>query len=262
MTFQSPGQIIFSLGPLTLRWYGLITVLAFFVALYYSKFLLKASPSKDFNQYNDFDKFQDFALLLFFSGIVGARLWFVLLNLDYFSKNLSEIPMIWLGGQSIHGAMIGAAIASFIYCKFNLQKIEYRLSIVAAVAPLGQAIGRWGNFFNEEAFGSVTNLPWGLYISHTGQHHHPAFLYEAIGNLFIAFILLVLIKKNFVPKIIIATYFILYSLLRIMIESIRLDSLYAGSIPAATLTSYVLIFVALLLIVRAIFFERRPFNSF
>ncbi|NBV98207.1 MAG: hypothetical protein EBR67_01690 [Proteobacteria bacterium] len=112
-----------------------------------------------------------------------------------------------------------------------------QLSALAITAPLGQAIGRWGNFFNEEAFGSVTSLPWALYISHTGKYHHPTFLYEMLWNL-LSFSILINTHKKLENKQCIGLYFILYSLGRIFIEQLRTDSLYVGPVKAASLISF------------------------
>ena len=112
---------------------------------------------------------------------------------------------------------------------------------------MGQAIGRWGNFFNEEAFGSVTTMPWGLYISHTGNYHHPTFLYEMLWNLLV-FILLRKFHLKLSNNQCIGAYIALYSFGRFLIEPIRTDSLYIGSIKAATLIAILGISVGLVLL--------------
>jgi len=248
MAFQSPGPILLDLGFLQLRWYGLLIGLGFVAAFAVGQLIImKQRPKPNF--YNP-DEFDNFAFMILLGGIIGARLWFVILNYDYYLRYPSEIVQIWLGGQSIQGGLIGGTIASAFYCR-NTKKFLYYFSAIACVLPLAQAIGRWGNFFNEEAFGSVTDLPWKLYISHTGQFHHPTFLYEAIWNL-IVFITMLFLNKYFYKDTydsrfdlrLIAAYLMLYSTGRLIIESIRTDSEMIGIFPAASVLSIIAIGIA------------------
>jgi prolipoprotein diacylglyceryl transferase len=303
LPFSSPGPILFDFGVTQIRWYGLMTALGCLTAIYAGASVLKERALKK-NLSVSFDDFSNFALVAVVTGIIGARAWFVLLNIGYFWEHPLESYQIWLGGQSIQGGLIGGILGTWVYSYFfqNLKansenknaeigrdenaeigvplhtKIErvaertssrlrrtndrsalgvhedheddenaeigvplhahysLQLSALAITAPLGQAIGRWGNFFNEEAFGSVTSLPWALYISHTGKYHHPTFLYEMIWNL-ISFSILINTHKKLENKQCIGLYFILYSLGRIFIEQLRTDSLYIGPIKAASLIS-------------------------
>jgi phosphatidylglycerol---prolipoprotein diacylglyceryl transferase len=200
------------------------------------------NPSAALKSFTD-DDLSNYAIVILISALVGARLWFVALNWDYFSSNPVEIPQIWHGGQSIQGGMLGTVIGTFLF--YRKQGVDL-LAIMVSAVPLGQAIGRWGNFFNEEAFGSVTSLPWGLYISHTGQYHHPTFLYESIWNIlvFLAMIFLNLKTKLSSLKII-ACYLLFYSCGRLIIESIRTDSLLIAGLPAASVISGICVLVAL-----------------
>jgi phosphatidylglycerol:prolipoprotein diacylglycerol transferase len=264
LPFSSPGPILFDFGVTQIRWYGLMTALGCLTAIYAGASVLKERALKK-NLSVSFDDFSNFALVAVVTGIIGARAWFVLLNISYFWEHPLESYQIWLGGQSIQGGLIGGILGTWIYSYFFQRseknnpednentKIEdgeqsenvavsqasyysLQLSALAITAPLGQAIGRWGNFFNEEAFGSVTSLPWALYISHTGKYHHPTFLYEMIWNL-ISFSILINTHKKLENKQCIGLYFILYSLGRIFIEQLRTDSLYIGPIKAASLIS-------------------------
>jgi phosphatidylglycerol:prolipoprotein diacylglycerol transferase len=282
--FKSPGSILLNIGPLTIRWYGLMTALGFLAALYIARKLAQREDSSG----KLADQIDNFMIVALMSGLVGARLWFVFLNSHYFSAHPLEIPQIWLGGQSIQGGMMGTVIGTFIYevcCRSkpvdatvlddlaqnhqtqNLwESYLNKLALIVTVIPLGQAIGRWGNFFNEEAFGTVTNLPWGLYISHTGKIHHPTFLYESLGDLVIFFIMLKLYARThsgtkFSQKQagagfrlcyhqVIGVYLILYSCLRLAVESIRTDSLMLAGMPAATQMSYIAIAIGLILLIR------------
>jgi len=252
MQFCSPGPIFFHVGPLAIRWYGLLTAIAFLVVLNLMQVFLRIkqknqNSSSALKSFTD-DDLSNYAIVILISALVGARLWFVALNLDYFIPNPLEIPQIWHGGQSIQGGMLGAVIGTFLF--YRKQGVDL-LAIMVSAVPLGQAIGRWGNFFNEEAFGAVTSLPWGLYISHTGQYHHPTFLYESIWNILVFMGMIFLNLKTKLSSLkIIACYLLFYSCGRLVIESIRTDSLLIAGLPAASLISGLCILIALILLVR------------
>lgn len=248
MQFQSPGEVLLSLGPVTVRWYGFLTALAFLACL---SAAYKIAKSRKLGI--EEEEVSNFAIITIVGGLIGARLWFVLLNLSYFLDNPMQVFQIWLGGQSIQGGLLGAAVALFLYELYKKPKNLWqsylnKLSLAAIVTPLGQAIGRWGNFFNEEAFGSVTDLPWKLYISHTQQFHHPTFLYESIWNLLV-FLILLQVSKFFKPAQVIAAFLFLYSIARIVLEHLRTDSLYIGDFKAATLISIITIVISALVFV-------------
>ncbi len=266
--FHSPGSVLLELGPLTIRYYGLMIALGFLSALYMMKRLayhyerdtkqsIVHSPTtaqkRDASHVSAIaDEIDNFAIVGLMTGLAGARLWFVILNSSYYLNHPTEIPQIWLGGQSIQGGLIGGIAGTWLYDRIinkrSLADYIYKLSLIAIVMPLAQAIGRWGNFFNEEAYGAITTLPWGLYISHTGQLHHPTFLYESLGNLVI-FALMLRAYKALSSSQVIGLYFVLYSCLRLMVESIRTDSLMLGGIPAATVLSWGAVVIGLVLII-------------
>lgn len=269
---MSPGQTLLDAGPITIRWYGFLIACAFLACLYVATKIKR----ERYPEISD-DDLANFAMVIIVGAIVGARSWFVALNWDYFSLNLNETYQIWLGGQSIQGGIVGAFIASLIFELFfvshpaddntdeeigledeafvlhdSMPHYVDKLALIALVTPIGQAIGRWGNFFNEEAYGSVTSLPWGLYVSQTGNYHHPTFLYESIGNLVI-FALLFYLSKRITSMQTIAAYLFFYSSLRILIEPIRTDSLYLGSFKAATIVSIVMLLISGSLFVFSLF---------
>jgi phosphatidylglycerol---prolipoprotein diacylglyceryl transferase len=183
------------------------------------------------------NKIFDFSFWMIIAGIVGARLYHVFLEWPYYRQDLTRILKVWEGGIAIHGAIIGGVLV-LVYFAWK-EKINFWL-LAAIFAPgiaLGQAIGRWGNYFNQELFGKPTNLPWGIpidlmnrpirYIS--SEFFHPTFLYESLGDLAIFIVLLVLISKflknkwaNY--KIIFLSYLILYSALRFGTEFLRTDT--------------------------------------
>lgn len=177
--------------------------------------------------------------LSFYSIIFGlfcARFYYVILDYPYFSRHPFEIFAIWNGGISIQGAIIGGIFAGYIYAnefKLNFLRLADLFSFGLVT---GQIIGRWGNFFNSEAFGLPTQLPWKLYIPYglrpieyrAYEYFHPTFLYESILNIFVLITLWIILNKtnkNRKNGIIFFSYIILYSVVRLFVETIRLDSI-------------------------------------
>jgi phosphatidylglycerol:prolipoprotein diacylglycerol transferase len=189
--YFQPNQILLRFGPITIYWYGFLIALAMAVAILIAWRLAK-------KQNLESDDLIDLAFWLIIGGIIGARLYDVfIIDWNYFSRHLREIFYLWTGGLAIHGAIIGGVLALFIWCKIKKQDIWNWLDLTAVVLPLAQAIGRWGNYFNQELFGWPTDLPWGISIAEnlrpalyqSSQYFHPAFLYESILN-FLLFIIL------------------------------------------------------------------------
>lgn len=239
--FQSPGSIFLDLGVLQIRWYGLMYAIAFLVCYSVAKKLIRHSKLKLSEE-----ELSNLFVTTLVSGIIGARLWYVFLSWDFYSHNLLEIPQIWHGGQSIQGGILGVVLGLYL---FHKNSFVDKLALIATLAPLGQAIGRWGNFFNEEAFGKITNLPWKLYISDTGTFHHPTFLYESLWNLLTFFMLVKLFKNQKTSLTIIASYLLLYSTGRLVIEPIRTDSLLILGMPAASLIAIISLVLAIIIYV-------------
>ncbi|MDO8667919.1 MAG: prolipoprotein diacylglyceryl transferase [bacterium] len=233
----NPSPILISLGPIHVYWYGFFIVLGVLAALTVTIRLAKFYQIKT-------DTIIDLALWLVVGGIMGARIYDIFLEWPYFSAHPLDILKIWQGGLAIHGAIIGGLIALWLFVKkYSAQVNFWQLAaIFATVLPLAQAIGRWGNYFNQELFGYPTNLPWGIPIDMThrpwqylnSEYFHPAFLYESLGNLLIFLILLSLqiwlIKKSrslglraMSYELCVVSYAIFYSLLRFSMEFIRID---------------------------------------
>lgn len=222
--------IAFALGPITVRWYGIILGSAALVGLW-----LAVMEGKRFKISPDF--FMDLLLIGVPSAIIGARIYYVAFKWDAYKNNLLEIFQIWHGGIAIYGALIGAIIAGYIYFRrkgYNFWRI---VDICAPSLIAGQMIGRWGNFVNQEAHGGpVTeeflrnslHLPnWivdQMYIQ--GQYYHPTFLYESIWNLVGLLLLFWLRRRPFLRAgELFFSYFIWYSVGRFFIEGLRTDSL-------------------------------------
>lgn len=194
----------------------------------------------------------EIATSVIIGGIVGARLYYCLLNSAIYIKNPLEIFMIREGGLSIHGAILGGAIILIYQAKKHNIEFLKLCDICTMGLPIAQAIGRWGNFFNSEAFGLPTDLPWKMFISQpyrpdkffSYEYFHPTFLYESILNLIIFVILYKFILKKYKENygIITASYLILYSLVRIFTEYLRVDCVkYIWGIPFPVIISALLI---------------------
>ena len=188
-------------------------------------------------------------------GIIGARLYYCILNLDFFIEHPLEILAIREGGLSIHGALIAGACVVIYEAKRRKMEVGKLLDICAMGLPIAQSIGRWGNVFNSEAFGLPTNLPWKMYIKQpyrpdeyfSQEYFHPTFLYESLLNLVIFFILYKFILPKYKEQygIITASYLILYSTVRFFIESLRVDCVkYFWGIPAPQVVSLILILIS------------------
>jgi phosphatidylglycerol:prolipoprotein diacylglycerol transferase len=243
--FQSPGSIALQIGPLSIHWYGILIGIGILLAYWYVSAELKRRklPEKPVD---------DMAFWLILSGVIGARLYFVLFNLPYFSAYPLDAFKVWQGGLAIHGAIIGGAAAYFIYIFKHKLNWKLYLDVIMPGVLLAQALGRFGNFFNSEAFGGPTNLPWKLFIPLTNrpigfeniEYFHPTFLYELLWNL-VGFVLLILLarlisKKDNFTGVIFYSYLIWYSVGRFFIEGMRLDSLYLGQFRTAQVVSVIL----------------------
>lgn len=244
LTFASPGPILVEIGPLTIRWYGFLIATAVLIGVSLSQFLAKR---RNVNP----ELMGDLILWLVVGAIPFARLYYVLFQWQNYADNPGQIFAIWRGGIAIHGAIIGGAIATLIFARLKRIAFWQLADLVAPSLILGQAIGRWGNFFNSEAFGRPTNLPWRLYIPPESrpfqylneQYFHPTFLYESLWNLGLFALLLFLFFRDLQgkPRLKIGTlflvYMVVYSCGRFWIEGLRLDSLMFGPLRMAQFVS-------------------------
>jgi len=221
-----PSPILFSLGPINIYWYGLFFVLGILAALTVSIRLTKRRGLKA-------EIIIDLTIWLVIGGVIGARLYDVVLELPYYLANHFAVFKLWQGGLAIHGGLIGGLIALWLYAKKHQQDFWQLAAVIATALPLAQAVGRWGNYFNQELFGRPTNLPWGLPIDAAHRpwpylnydYFQPTFLYESLGDLLIFLILLLYFKKRAVSyELQVMGYAVLYSLVRFFTEFIRLDA--------------------------------------
>ena len=229
---------------ITIRWYGFLIGIGILMALYVGLKLIKRAGL-------DEETMLDAVLWAIPSGILGARLYYVLFHWDYYGTRLSEAVRIWEGGLAIHGGLFAGVLVAYLY--FKKRKVDFwpYLDLAMPALALAQAIGRWGNWFNQEAYGSVTTLPWGMLIQ--GQLVHPTFLYESIWDLLL-FVFLFRGLWSFKKPTGWATalYTIWYSVGRFFIEGIRTDSEWIGPFRAAQVFSLVLILLGLYIYYRKV----------
>lgn len=210
---------------------------------------------KKYNPDKNYKALWDISSYLIVAGIIGARLYYCLLNPVYYSHNPLEILNFRQGGLSIHGGLIAGIITLFISAKKYKLPVLNLLDAFVCGTAIGQAIGRWGNFFNSEAFGYPTNLPWKLFIPpehrpaefFNFEYYHPTFLYESMLDICIFLVLYFVMKKYALkkPGITVCVYMILYSAVRIFVESFRLDSaLDISGIPIAQIISLVILLIS------------------
>ena len=244
--FQSPGPILWEWGPIAIRWYGLLIAFAVLIGVTLSQYLAKRRGVEP-------DLIGDLAIWLIVAAIVGARTYYVLFQWQEYANRPEDIIAIWKGGIAIHGAIIGGALAALVFARLNRVSFWQLADLVAPSLILGQAIGRWGNFFNSEAFGTPTNLPWKLFIPPGRRpleylnydYFHPTFLYESIWDLLVFALLLFLFFRGRAARLKVGTlalvYLIAYSSGRIWIEGFRTDSLMLGPLRIAQVVSLVAI---------------------
>ena len=255
LAFQlaSPGPILFEWGPISIRWYGFLIASAVLIGVTLSQAL---ASRRNVNP----EILSDLAIWLVVAAIPSARLYYVLFEWQEYAQHPDQIIAIWKGGIAIHGAVLGGLIAALIFAR--LQRISFwqLADLVAPSLILGQAIGRWGNFFNSEAFGRPTDLPWKLYIPperrplgyEGSDFFHPTFLYESLWNLMIFGILITLffwgLRSR--PALKLGTLFLVYlvgySCGRFWIEGLRMDSLMLGPLRIAQVVSLAQIAVGVL----------------
>src|SRR3989339_348799 len=228
----TPDPILISVGSFAVHWYGLFIVSGILAATIVT---FKLAEKYDIRK----DTVIDTIFYLIVGGIAGARLYHIFLEFSYYLKNPLNVFKLWQGGLAIHGGIIAGVVVIYLLSK------KYKINpwrMAAVFAPglaLAQAIGRWGNYFNQEIYGLPTALPWGIPIEPTNriaeyfkfEYFHPTFLYESIGNFFIFLILVaghafIIKNKKFNDHsylLLLASYLIAYSLLRFSLEFIRID---------------------------------------
>jgi len=251
----------------TIYWYGLLFAVALLLCMVLAVQQAKAHRLKG-------DDILDFFLLMIPFMVIGARLYYVAFEWDAYKENPARILDITEGGLAFYGGVIGGMIALFIIAHVKHIKVHHLLDYIAVYVPLGQGIGRWGNFFNQEAFGINTDLPWGMISEGTKSWLtrinpdpanplpgldpnlpvHPTFLYEFLANMIIFAILLAVRRKSDkYPYRTMLTYFLLYGLTRFFVEGIRTDALvftmFGQEIRISQLVSLAMVVISVVFLV-------------
>ena len=225
LKFEHMSRTVFRIGSFELHWYGLIICLGMILCVILGLRFAKKYAVKT-------DDMLDYLIVCIPSAIVGARLYYVLFQLDYYKEHPGKIFAIWEGGLAIYGGIIATAIALFIATKVKKKSFLHILDFALPYIMLGQAIGRWGNFVNQEAYGSKTTWLFGMtgnIIENAmgeGVLVHPTFLYESLWC-FLGFIFLAIYRSKWQTKIgeMTALYMIVYGAERAVVEGLRMDSL-------------------------------------
>ena len=236
--------ILVRIGPLEIRYYGLMYVIAFILGYFVVRAVgrRKGLPLKN-------EDILDVFLVTIPLGIVFARLYYVAFNWAFYRANPWEIPAVWHGGLAIHGGLFGGVLGLLLSSRWKRVPFWSLADVAVPAVALGQTLGRIGNFLNGDAFGTPTTLPWGIVfpldspagMAYPGQPLHPAMLYEAFGNLLIFLALLRLSRRPAKPGFLAAMYFVLYGLVRFPCEFVRGDALWLGPFRAAQVVSVLLI---------------------
>tara|TARA_B100001245_G_scaffold107786_1_gene78714 strand:+ start:1306 stop:2079 length:774 start_codon:yes stop_codon:yes gene_type:complete len=225
MFINNFDPVAFQVFFIEIRWYSLAYIFGLILGWIYCKtILIKEQKIKNI--------FDDYISYLIIGVIVGGRLGYVFIyNPDYYLNNINEIPMLWKGGMSFHGGLIGVILATFLFCKKNNQKVFYFLDLVAVTAPIGIFLGRVSNFINSELYGRESDVFWSVkFIQVDNLNRHPSQIYEAIFEGLILFFILNIFYNKFSQKngVISSLFIILYSLFRFLIEFTRSPDPHLG----------------------------------
>ena len=246
-------RVALELGFIQIYWYSIFIFLGLLIAC---TVIYRESKKRGIDE----DTLINMTFTTVIAGIIGARLYYVLFNLSYYLQHPIEIFEIWNGGLAIHGAIIAGLITIFLFCKQMRISFMRMLDIIVVGLIIGQAIGRWGNFFNSEAYGAVTTLQAlesqgipkfiidGMYI--LGEYRQPTFLYESIGCLF-GFLAMLIIRcgKYLKRGNLTAFYLVWYGILRFLIEGLRTDSLMLGPIKMAQVVSAIFVLIGIIIFI-------------
>lgn len=243
------NPVAFRLFGLDIRWYGLLIASGMLLGVLISKYTCKLRNV-------DYDSFLNALFIALPAGIIGARLYYVIFELGYYLNNPADIINIRQGGLAIHGGVIFGLLAGYLYIRRKRMNFLRAADAAAPCIILAQSIGRWGNFFNQEAHGGpvsvefIRNFPGfiqqGMYIG--GTYYHPTFLYESMWDFCVFIILLIILKRSNKSGIVFFSYLGLYSIGRFFIEGLRTDSLMLGPFRVAQLVSAAGIILWLLLL--------------
>ena len=232
------NPVAFTFFGTEVRWYGILIGIGMLIAVFIS---YKRAPQFGIVP----EKVIDYGLFCLPAAVIGARFWYVAFNWENYSGDFWRIINVKQGGLAFHGGIIFAFATAVILSRIWKTSFWDFTDLIAPVIALGQAIGRWGNYINQEAYGRATDLPWAIEVN--GQMVHPTFLYESIWCFLLFIFLMAFSKKRKFSGQIVLLYGILYSVERIAVESLRTDSLYFMGFRTAQLVSALAIIVCLIL---------------
>lgn len=247
------NPIFLKIGNIAIYWYSIILLVAFTIGCL---LIFKEAKKQDIPR----SKIEDFIFYTIPICLIGARLYYVIFEFEYYKNYPMDIFKVWEGGLAIHGGIIAGFLCLVYFTKKNKINILKMLDILVVSLIIGQIIGRWGNFMNGEAYGPVTSLKFlnsihlpkfiidGMYIE--GAYHHPTFLYESLWNL-IGLIVMLIIRNTKINKLGILTsfYFIWYGIGRFLIEMLRTDSLMFLNIKVAQFISIIFILIGIIVLI-------------
>ncbi len=260
---------------ISIKWYGAIIAFGFLLAVLFGGRMA-------YKWKMNLDKMVDVLIYGTLAGIVGARLYYVFSKWDYYGEHLSEIPKIWEGGLAIYGGLIAGVVAAYVVCRARKMNFWNLLDIAVMSFLIGQGIGRWGNFTNQEAFGTNTDLPWGMWSQKIADDItsrqsffaekgiemdaslpvHPTFLYESVSCLVGFLVLYIICRKarKFSGQIALC-YGVWYGVERTIVEGLRTDSLYIAGTTVRTsqvLSAALAVVCAVLLVIFLIKYTKHP----
>lgn len=251
---QSPqSSVLFNIGSFDIHYYGVIMFFAIITALFVMRFMVKK-----FYKDVDTEVLLDILPVIILCSVLGARLYYVIMDFSYYSKHLAEIFAVWNGGLSIHGGILGGVLSGLVLAKIKKISFLKYADVFSYGLVLGQAVGRFGNYFNCEAFGKPCSIPYlGLYIPEQFRplgyenfsYFHPAFLYESVWDVLVFLILFFVVSKitGIKDGTVFFSYLIFYSIGRFFIEWCRIDSvLNLFGVPVAQIVSVLTIMIGLL----------------
>lgn len=228
----TPGRVAFTVFGIDIMWYGIIITLAMVLACL---IVYRKAPSYGITEDDILTAF----IICIPAGVIGARLYYVAFNWSLYDGDLFHILNLRTGGLAIHGGLIAGLLAAVIFCNAKRIPAGEVIDLVAPSIALAQAIGRWGNFFNEEAYGAQTDFPINVLID--GQTYHATFLYESVWCFLLFLALMAVSRKRKFRGQIFLLYAILYSVERFFVEALRSDSLMLGMLKQAQVISIAII---------------------
>lgn len=232
----------FQLFGITIHWYGVIIAAGILVAYLYCMHIAKDSGLTK-------DNILDILIFGLPSSVICARIYYVVFEWDSYKNNLIDIFKIWEGGIAIYGAVIGACLSTYIYCRIKKISVSKAFDVGSYGLLIGQIFGRWGNFVNAEAYGSITDLPWRMELLDLGIAVHPTFLYESLWNLGVFIFLVLRRKKMKFDGEAFLWYITLYGLGRFWIEGLRTDSLFLGPLRISQCVAAVCVVIGIILLI-------------